>query len=168
MWQFLIIAVMAATTGLYQLTDQIQTGNFDQIKARTLAEGMAIYRNALISYYAANPAKKNFSLTMEELRSSGALPSWTTLDTRNDIAPLLDNYRDAGGVIYVFAKALPPVNITSELTDLSYGSAEVGVYHDGDTNLYSPILGTNLPKISTAPLQARAVPDGAPVWVAVR
>ncbi len=163
MWNIAILVIMMAIAGGY-LTRSMQTS--DQLHGRvamSVASEMGIYRDAVISYFSDNNLI-NSSVSFAVLKSSGALPAWTRM-AQSASAPIWNNYRDANGIIYVYAATLPTQNIAGELAAFSHDSIMVGLYRSAATTLQSPIYGdTNIPLTA---LSGKSVPDGAPVWIAM-
>jgi len=163
MWNVAILVIMMAVAGGYmthslQVSDQLQS----QV-AMSLASEMAIYRDAVISYFTENNLLST-SVSFAALTSSGALPAWTTM-AQSGSAPIWNNYRDADGVIYIYASTLPAQNIAGQLVVFSHESILVGVYRTTLSTLQSPLFGdTNIPLTA---LSGKSVPDGAPVWIAM-
>ncbi|MEN3291425.1 MAG: hypothetical protein V7642_678 [Burkholderiales bacterium] len=164
MWSLVMITALAALTGFYTTVSQQASSVAENRKAMELAENMALYREAVIRYYTAHDVT-NASASMQELKAEKVIPEWSTLYT-DTAAPLWGNYRDAGGMIYVYATRLPPVNIASEMAELSRYSYFAGSYQQAGMVLKSPKYGNT--GISLAALAGRSVPDNAPVWLGRR
>lgn len=162
MWGILVAAVMFMLTSHYALFDQKWLQTLDDMKARTVAEEMALYREAVIVYFTENDFR-NMGVDMTALKPK--LPTWSSWYTGTPMVTWL-NYRDANGVIYVYALSLPKVNITSEIVQLSQNSMLAGVFHTGDVTLHSPVFGdTGIPLTSLA-MAGVVVPNGSPLWLA--
>jgi hypothetical protein len=161
MWNFVILSVLMALTGFYATIDKAGLAAMEQAKADNYANNMALYRQATITYFTQNPTRYE-SVDMAVLRASGAVPTWSALYTQP--ADVWGNYRGPDGVIYVYAKSLPPVNIVAEVLKLSHNSELVGVFRTGDVFLYSPrtgkYTGSMLPPPGMVP-----IPNGSPVWI---
>ena len=164
MWQIFMIVALVALTGFYGMVGPAGLITPEQATAISIAQGMAVYREGVITYFTNNDVL-NASVPMSTLRSTGALASWAIVDTRSDAA-MWGNYRAADGTIYVYTAKLPQVNIISDLLAVSYRSAMVGVYRAGASMLESPLNSVGY--ISNAPLALMSAPDGAAVWIAQR
>lgn len=163
MWNFLVLAVLMAVTGFYAMLGQQAEQTVQQSQAESLAGSMAIYREAVRSYFISNPTQFQ-SVDIATLKSSTALPSWSTMYTEPSTS-IWANYRAADGTIYIYAASLPPVNIVAEIAALSQNSVMTGVFRTGDTTLFSPVFGnTNIPL--PAPSNV-TIPNGSPVWIAI-
>ena len=161
MWNAVMLAVLIAVAGVYttrnlQAVDQAGAS----LAAGTAAE-MGIYRNAVIAYFGEHDLLAT-SVATATLKSGRYLPQWSRMFQQT--APLAwNNYRDADGMIYVWAVSLPSRNLAAELAQLARNSVLLGVYGSTGT-LYSPVAGDT--GISLSALAGRAVPAGAPVWLA--
>jgi hypothetical protein len=164
MWTLLVLTVVAALTTFYAALNERTFSEADNRNSMELAESMALYREAVILYYTANNLT-NTSVSLATLITANMVPTWSTLYT-SSTAPIWANYRDAGGIIYVYATSLPPVDILSEIAQLSQNSYLAGAYRQTGTLLYSPVYGDT--GISLAALASKSVPDNAPVWVGMR
>lgn len=164
MWGIVVAIVMATLTMVYATLNERTLAAVDDRRSAELAENMALYREAVIDYFTANDVTDT-SVDLATLKAGNHLPAWSSLYT-SPSAPAWSNYRDAGGLIYVYATAVPAVNIVHEMATLSRGSYNVGYYREADSSLQSPVFGDT--GISLAALAARSVPDGAPVWLGRR
>jgi hypothetical protein len=164
MWNLLMISVLTALVGVYANSGERTVAMIETNKARETAEGMALYREAVILYYTAHDVK-NYSVSLEVLKTENLVPAWSTLST-GGAGSIWRNYRAADGMIYVYAGSLPPTNIQMEMAELSRYSYLVGVYRQSDMSLYSPVFGDI--GISLAVLASKSVPDKAPVWIGHR
>ncbi len=164
MWNLLVIAVLASMAGVYANFTDHALGGIERSDARETAESMGLYREAVIQYFTANDVK-NFSVDMDALKTSNLVPTWSTLSSRSDES-IWANYRAADGTIYIYATELPPMNIYSDLADLSRNSYLVGMYKKSGKVLFSPVFGDT--GISLAALASKHVPDKAPVWIGYR
>jgi hypothetical protein len=163
MWATMVVFVMAALTGFYMLPAERGRIAVEQRQARELAESMALYRQAVVSYYSANDVT-GASIGIDTLKAAGVVPSWSALYTRSAQA-IWGNYRDSAGVIYIYPATPAPRNIVGEVLALSGNSLNVGIYRASDRSLYAPADGT---RVALAPQAAAAIPDGALVWLAAR
>ena len=163
MWNLLMIVVIASLTGLYAAFDKEFMFANENVEAVNLAKDMAIYREAVITYFDRNPGVFQ-SVDLDTLIAADVLPSWSTLYARPR-TPIWTNYRDTDGMIYVYASSLPTPNVFPELVKLTQSSVLMGVYRAGDTTLYSPALGDTKRKLP--PATSVSIPEGSPVWIAV-
>lgn len=160
MWNLVVLTVLLALAGGYALIGERDVVAQQQGVTAATAEGMAIYRGAVMRYYAANPGMPEGSVSFAMLSAgpTPALRNWSTLE-----ADRWGNYRDAAGLVYIYAVTRPAANISADLARISYGSMLAGSYHEATGTLYSPrSVNTN---ISLAALAGLNVPDGAPVWL---
>jgi hypothetical protein len=163
MWAITMVVVMAALTGVYMLPPERSAMAVRDLTARELAESMGVYRQSVVKYFSANNVT-NTSISIDTLKSTGVVPTWSTLYTQSSTA-IWANYRNSAGVIYIYPATMPSVNITSELMKLSQYSLTVGLYRASDNSVYSPVDGT---RVTHASLAAVSIPDNAPVWMAAR
>jgi len=163
MWNLVVLLVVMALAGV--LANR-SAQNLDAVQgdlAASMAAEMGIYRTAVIRYFVDHDLS-NTGVSTAALKSGGYLPPWSRMAQQS--APLIwSNYRDAGGVIYVYATSLPPQNLGAELARLAHNSVLVGAYSSSSGFLQSPIEGTT--KISLSALAGKSIPDGAPVWIAI-
>lgn len=164
MWNLLVITVLASMAGVYANFSEQALYSIARNDAREIAETMGLYREAVIQYYTANDIKGH-SVDLKVLKTASLVPAWSTLYTRSEES-IWGNYRAADGTIYVYAKALPTMNIQSELARLSRNSYMAGTYRNKGKILFSPVFGDT--GISLAVLADRNVPDNAPVWIGYR
>ncbi|MDB5773098.1 MAG: hypothetical protein JWM42_3472 [Burkholderia sp.] len=165
MWYLAILTVMMAMVGLYSEADQQLLVVAENRKPGTLAEEMALYRDAVTSYFTANDYR-NITVPFATLKAANVVPTWSRLYSQS-ASPVWTNYRDAAGTIYIYAASLPSVNVVSDIVDLSHNSYLAGQYRAGATTLHSPVFGdTGVPLTSL--LNERSLPDGAPVWIGMR
>jgi hypothetical protein len=162
MWNFVILSVLLALTGFYATIDKEGLAAMEQAKADNYANNMALYRQAVITYFTQNPtAYDNVDISL--LRATGAVPPWSALYTQ-PAADVWGNYRGPDGVIYIYAKSPPPVNIVAEVLTVSHNSELVGVFRTGDVFLYSPRTG-DYTKSKLPPPGSVPIPNGSPVWI---
>jgi len=163
MWNIVVLVVFATATGVYGIRHSQTTNVMQGQVASSVAADMALYRDAVISYFSMTN-QRNFSVSFDALKTGGMLPSWSTLSQSSNVPPW-SNYCDANGIIYVYATSLPSTNIVGELTVLSRNSMLVGTYQSSSATLHSPVFGdTNIPVTALA---GKSLPDGAPVWIAM-
>lgn len=163
MWNLLVVVVIASLTGLYASFDKEFLLASENTEAVNLAKDMAIYREAVITYFDRNPTVYQ-SVDLDTLKAADVLPSWSTLYLRPRTS-IWANYRDTDGTIYIYASALPATNVFPELTKLTQSSVMVGVFRAGDTTLFSPVLGDTKRKLP--PEASVDIPEGSPVWIAI-
>lgn len=164
MWNLLVISVLASMAGIYGNLNEQVLYDVQRNDAREIAENMGLYREAVIKYYTAHDTK-NYSVSINVLKSENMLPQWSTLYTRSEESTW-GNYRAADGTIYVYATELPPANILAELARFSQNSYLIGAYRKTDRTLHSPVFGKT--GISLAVLANKSLPDNAPVWIGYR
>jgi hypothetical protein len=165
MWSIVVLSVMLSLTALYASIDKEGMAAAEQAKAESLADSMAIYREAVTLHFTRNPGSFQ-SVAIGTLISTNALPNWSTL-YQQPATSIWANYRDSGnGMIYIYAASPPPVNIVSDVVKLSQNSVLAGMYRTGDTTLYSPVVGDT--GISLPPQANAQIPNRSPVWVAMR
>lgn len=163
MWQFVVLVVMTMLTGVYSLREHDREADVEQATAESVAGEMAVYREAVITWFSENPNQLQ-PVPIDTLRSNNLLPVWSTLRT-NPAASIWANFRDADGLIYIYATTLPRVNIVNEVAKLSQNSVLAGVFRTGDATLHSPVFGNTGIKLPPAGVP---IPNGSPVWIALR
>jgi len=163
MWNVAVLVILIAVAGVYT-TRNVQTLDAVQgsLDASNAAE-MGIYRQAVIDYFSAHDLRAT-SVAAATLRSSGYLPAWTRMYQQGG-ALAWSNYRDANGVIYVYALGVPDRSLAGELVRLARHSVLLGGYDGNSATLQSPVHGNTGIPISA--LSGRSIPDGAPVWIAM-
>lgn len=182
MWNIIVLTAMLSLVGYYATRDQHYVDNTGmQASANGLAEKMAIYRQAVIGYYAANPgAPLKTSVSQSELQAAGVFPSWA------DAASLCAqwrNYIDGNRMIFIYAPGPLSTDIVAKIVSMSGNSVLVGRAQTNGTQLvlYAPAdipsaAVTQSPQIPMADdygaypsivLPAGAgIPVGSPVWLA--
>jgi hypothetical protein len=164
MWAALVLVVMMSLTGLYAISDVTSPRASENANAAQLADSMDIYRSAVIQYFTSNPAGPQ-RVDIATLNAAGLFPEWSVLRSRPDTS-IWDNYMNAAGRIYIYAAEPPPPDVVTHVLKRSYNSVLVGVFRTGDATLCSPVFGnTNIPL--PLPVEAQ-IPNGSPVWVAMR
>ncbi|MBP0597292.1 type IV pilus biogenesis protein PilM [Herbaspirillum sp. LeCh32-8] len=163
MWNVVVLAVMIAAAGVYTTRNFQTLGQAHEQLASADAAEMGVYRNAVIDYFSDHNVL-NASVSTATLKSGGYLPAWSRLYQQS--APLTwANFRDAGGVIYVYGTSLPPQNLAAELARLANNSVLLGIYDSTHTTLQSPVYGeTDIP---VSAISSMSIPNGAPVWLAM-
>jgi hypothetical protein len=165
MWNFLIITVMLAATGVYTADVERNYTVAKQATNHASAETMALYRAAVVKYYTLHSSLTDHVVTPGALKGAHVLPDWFPMDASTHWA----NYRDASGTIYIFPLAGPvssmteSTNIVNEVIEVSQNSSLVGVYRASDSKVYFPIDGG---AVSTSGLNMQPIADGSPVWIA--
>lgn len=158
------MVVMISLAGVCTTMNAERFAEIDAGVALNMAGSMLQYRTAVIHYFSEHDVF-DASVSLAALKSTNALPAWSTL-YQQDIQSPWSNYRDSAGTIYIYATSLPAIDITAEITRLSQNSFLTGVYRTGMTTLQSPIFGdTHIPLTA---LNGKSVPDGAPVWIAMK
>jgi hypothetical protein len=163
MWNVAVLAILMSVAGVYAVRNaqSLETAH-DNLTASTAAD-MAIYRSAVIDYFSANPGAVSTSVDTAALKAPVAyLPTWSRMSQQSE--PLIwKNYRDANGVIYVYATQMPGQNLTAELAQLAHNSVLFGIYRG--TGMYSAAGGNS--GISLAAIPKGTIKEGAPVWLAM-
>lgn len=163
MWNVAVLVVLISLAGVYATRNlQSLDAAQDSLAASDAAE-MGIYRQAVIDYFSVNDLRGT-SVAAATLKSGGHLPAWSRLYQQAG-ALAWSNYRDANGVIYVYALAVPDRNLAGELAQLARHSVLLGIYERASPTLQSPVHGNTGIPISV--LSGRSIPDGAPVWIAM-
>jgi hypothetical protein len=163
MWYLAVMAAIASLSGLYVSIDKKLLLSNENMETVNLAKDMAIYREAVITYFARNPSIYR-SVSLNTLKSANVLPAGSTLYSR-PYTSIWANYRDTDGMIYVYTSTLPTTNIYPEVMKLTQNSILVGVYRTGDTTLYSPAIGNTKHKLPS-PTNV-TIPEGSTVWVTI-
>ncbi|WP_136416910.1 type IV pilus biogenesis protein PilM [Herbaspirillum sp. ST 5-3] len=166
MWNVMVAAVLAALMSFYSMQTERNVSTAEQNRSVYQADSMAVYRDAVVRYFTANPAQFG-TVSTDALIANNDFPAWSPQAP----ADLWNNFRANDGTIYIFAAAVsdqlprPPRNITDDIVRLSRKSVLTGVFRTGDTTLHSPVLGqTNIPLPDAGSV---SIPDGSPVWVAM-
>ncbi|CDG82343.1 type IV pilus biogenesis protein PilM [Janthinobacterium agaricidamnosum] len=161
MLPLVVLTLMMSLAGYYGTRHpEHSVDNVAQVaQSGALAAGMASYRDALIAYFASHPGQTG-SVTQQALIAAKVLPSWSPL--AGAAAPLWNNYRTPDGILYIYAGAALPHNITAELLALSNNSVLVGGFGSG-TSSFAPALG-GMTTIARPPV---TIPQGSPVWLAI-
>lgn len=163
MWGFLVLAAMLAVTGVYSFPVERNQAVVQEFEVRKAAENMALYREAVVRYFDVNNVT-NTSVTIDDLKTAGHLPNWTTVSINSALSNWA-NFRDAAGTIYIYPAVLPSSNMVTAVLEVSEYSSLVAVYRAVDTSLYFSVDGQSV--IATS-LSGIPIPDGAPVWIATR
>jgi len=164
MWNLVVLLVLMSLAGVLANRSAQHLDAVQGDLAAGMAAEMGIYRTAVVRYFAEHDVT-NMGVSTAALKSGGYLPAWSRMAQQS--TPLIwSNYRDAGGVVYVYATSLPPHNLGAELARLAHNSVLVGAYSTSSSFLQSPVEGNT--KIPVSALAGKSVPDGAPVWIATR
>lgn len=164
MWNVAVLAVLISVAGVYTTRNFQSLDNAHSNLAASLAAEMGIYRSAVIDYFSDHDLLAT-SVSTATLKSGGYLPGWSRMYQQS--TPLTwSNYRDANGVIYVYGTSLPDQNLAGELVQLARNSVLFGVYNSTLSTLQSPVSGNTGIPISA--ISGMSIPDGAPVWIAMK
>lgn len=163
MWNIVVFATMLAIAGVYANLNEDAMAAIERAEVESLAESMALYREAVVSYYRTSKSNDP-SVNIDTLKTNASLPAWSRLFTQPETS-IWNNYRDASGRIYIYASGPSPAAMVSDLIAMSENSELVGVYRTGDTTLYSPIAGDT--RIDLPPASKVTIPNGSPVWIAL-
>ena len=163
MWNAAVMAVLIAVAGIYATRSAQTVDVARQSQAASVAAEMAMYRNAVVDYFTANDFNST-TVSTTALKNGGYLKPWTRMSQQG--TPLLwSNWRDANGIIYIYATSLPAQNLTGELARLAYNSVFFGLYDSSLPTLQSPVSGDTHIPISA--ISGKSIPNGAPVWIAM-
>ncbi|HEY4350800.1 MAG TPA: type IV pilus biogenesis protein PilM [Paraburkholderia sp.] len=150
-----IAVACGALGGVYALIDAGYLQATPVAATFTLAQGMSVYRTALITYARSHP------------EFEGSVPAQTLqpLLAPNPVDPLWQNYVSPntsapGSLVVVYATSASAAPAIAGIETLAGGSAFAGVALNGA--VLSP--GNLAVPLPTA--LASAVPNGAPVWMA--
>lgn len=151
MWVYaLIAAVLAALLGPVLAGRPAQEHAVNASGHRALAEGMAVYRTAVIEWARTQPA---FEGVVAETAVAG--PAWSQRNPM--IRAAVQN-----GFVAVYLDGTPPAGVLEEVQRLGGGSIWVGLAYRSTGTLHTPGLG------DTGLLVPQWVPDQAPTWLAKR
>ncbi|MET3133308.1 hypothetical protein AAKU55_003598 [Oxalobacteraceae bacterium GrIS 1.11] len=161
MFNIFILAVMVSLAAFYSSDQPRQEDLNAQARTRALASDMAVYREAVVRYFALPDNKGSEHTTVDgpTLASAGLLPSWSPLAATGDGATWA-NLRD-DHIVYIYAKSALPVGVLSDLLALSKNSSQVGQYHV-DCQCFQSALSAPV----TKKLTSNNIPNGSPVWIA--
>lgn len=163
MWSLVVATVLVSATGVYSLMCERTLTAAQSNAALEVAGSMALYRQAVVDYFTANDVRGT-SVSLAALKSSHMLPTWSLL-YQQGAAPIWGNYRDANGIIYIYAMSLPAASVVDEMARLSNNSVLAGTYRNNAATLQSAVFGdTHIP---VTVLAGKSIPDGAPVWIAM-
>lgn len=169
MWNIVVLMVLMAVTGVLTLRTSAALVTAQGNLASTTAAEMGIYRAAVIDYFSDNDVVAT-QVNTAALKRGGYLPRWSRM--YQDAGELKwRNYRDADGVIYVYAarvanKHLAESSLAAELAKLAHHSVLFGVYRSSTASLHPPSGGsTPVPPLA---LSGMSIQDGAPLWLAMR
>jgi len=163
MWNVLVLVVMISLTTYYAMSDTDNVRVWEEARSEQLADSMYFYRLGAIRYFTDHPSMQ--TVDAGTLKAGGYLPEWSQLNNQPETS-IWASYMNSAGRIYVYAASVPPPDVISHVMDLSHNTVLAGVFRTGDTTLYSPVYGdTNIPL--PAPSEV-LIPNGSPVWVAMR
>lgn len=161
MWNIVVLVVMMAVAGIYASAGMRSVDRAQDQLAAAMAAEMGIYRQAVIGYFSDHDLLGT-GVSSDALKTGGYLPGWSRM--AQQAAPLAwNNYRDANGVIYVYATSPPARNFDGELARLARNSLLAGTYGSAGT-LRSVTAGDT--GIALGALAGSAIQVGAPVWIA--
>lgn len=161
MWNLAAMLVLLSLTGFYAMADKNGPAVIQTPPPMPIAQNMALYREAVITWFTDHPGDFNTSVPLATLTSWSAQPTWLAL-AQSPTTSIWRNYRDANGVIYIYAASLPPVNIVPDIVEMSQYSRYAGMFRTGDTTLFSPFMGDT----QIALPAAVTFTNGSPIWVA--
>ena len=107
MWNLVILTVMTSFAGFYSLQHEKYLPDEKVVIARNLAESMANYKEAVVSY---SSAHEDVSGQIANSEISNHYPTGYS----NDKAKTWTNYIDEDGTIYVYPAEQLPTKITNE------------------------------------------------------
>ena len=150
MWAFAVIA--AAVAALLSFTSQLADDErtLAAASARAFAESMAVYRAAVVEYTRGHP---HFEGPVSE--SEVATPAWWRghLAMRGVVQ---------GRLVAIYVTGPQARDLLPEMLRVAQGSIWVGFADRASGTLHSPTFG------DTGITLPDAVPDKAPVWLALR
>ncbi|MBN3853198.1 type IV pilus biogenesis protein PilM [Paraburkholderia sp. Ac-20340] len=150
MYLIWVVAVLAMLAGAQALIARETAPATPAPGVMSLAQNMAAYRAALVTYALAHP---DFAGSVPD---AGVTPDplW-----RNYVAP---NAGYAGSVVVVYAASASAsaLRVVPEIEALAQGSALAGAAQGGS------IVSPGNPAVPLPTAIAAAVPQGAPVWMA--
>jgi PilM len=150
MWIFAVIAVALAALVpplfLSRLDDERAVA---ASQARTIAEGMAVYRHSVVDWAHDHPLA-------EGLVDAAAVPTPAWWKRHPEVRAAVQ-----GRVVAVYLSTEFP-GVLDEMLRLSSGSIWVGTASQASGTLHSPSMGDTGIRLPSS------VPDQAPVWAALR
>ena len=162
MWYMAIFSILLSVGTYFSLNAQKGEIREAHSQSSSLAADMATYREAVASYYNTHPVT-SAAISVGALRSAKAFPSWSRMNSALS-STVWTNFRSADGTIFIYAASPLPVDIVSDVIELSQNSMLVGMYRAGDKTLYSPVYGDTGILLPVTPSKL-AIPDRSPVWV---
>lgn len=152
MWVIaLMAAVLAALLSPKLASRPAQEHAISTASARALAEGMAVYRTAVVTWAQGQPG---FEGVVADTAVAG--PAWSRRD------PSIRAAVQGRMVAVYLAAEHPHAGVLAEMLSLSGSSIWVGVAHQTSGTLHTPGLG------DTGLQVPQWVPDQSPVWLALR
>jgi hypothetical protein len=151
MWVFaLLAAALAALAGPMLASRPAEERAVSAAGARAIAESMAVYRTAVVTWAQSQPAFEG-----EVADTAVAPPAWMRRNPSIRAAV-------QGRFVAVYLTDRAPPGLLDEMLRLSGGSVWVGIAHRASGTLHAPGLG------DTGLQVPQWVPDQAPAWLALR
>lgn len=150
MWVYAVIVVVVAALGSLLSGRAADDLAVSAAQSRTLAEGVAVYRAAVLEWARSNPGLGG---PVDE--TVVAVPAWWHRNPA--IAAVVE-----GPMVAVYVTGPSAHGTLVEMLRLSGGSIWVGIANRASGTLHSPMSG------DTGIAVPALVPDGAPVWLATR
>ena len=150
MWVYAMLAVIVAALGSLLSGQAADALTVSDAESRTIAEGVAVYRVAVLEWARSNPG---LSGPVDE--TIVTVPAWWHRNPA--IAAVVE-----GPMVAVYVTGPSAHGALTEMLRLSGGSIWVGTAHRASGTLYSPTGG------DTGIVVPALVPDGAPAWLATR
>jgi hypothetical protein len=146
----MMAAVLAALLSPILASRPSEEHAISTARARALAESMAVYRSALVTWVQGQPG---FEGVVTDTAVVG--PAWFHRDPSIRAAV-------QGRIVAVYLADRPPAGVLDEMLSLSGSSIWVGIADRASGTLHSPGLG------DTGLQVPQWVPDQSPVWLALR
>jgi hypothetical protein len=159
MWAIWMMVGLASVTGYYAVANQVRNEPPVTAKSSTLAGNMAVYREAVLKYLRDNPSFSGTTISNNLL----TLPAWGYTPD-----PIWTNYIAPDNTVFIYASILPPVDIISELTNLSRSSMLAGRANMTTEKLESIVNTTVNISLPVVLPPAAPIPDKSPIWLAYR
>jgi hypothetical protein len=150
MWAFAVIAVMVAALGSFMSRQADGERTVSAAHGREMAERVSVYRHAVVTWARTQP---HFEGPVDE--SAVATPGWWR--SHPSLGAVIE-----GKVVAVYLTEPQPKDVLGEMLRLARGSIWVGYASRETGTLHSPTIG------DTGIALPAAVPDQAPVWLALR
>ncbi len=151
MWAYAIVVSVMSVFALFITDSAVDERRIDATRGRVLAESMATYRAAVVDMARAHP-------TFEGQVSDAALhlPTWW------QVQPALKATVEGRTVAVYVQTDDQQKDLLQEMLRLAAGSILVGTANLSSGTLHSPSTG------DTGIALPSGVPDGVPVWLAMR